>query len=56
MFQAYQHWAKGAFERMMSDGIACQQQIVAETGALTSPPLAPSQKGTEPARVGAHQG
>jgi hypothetical protein len=50
MFQAYQDWAKGAFERMMSDGIACQEQIVAATSALTSPPLAPSEKGTEPAR------
>jgi len=50
MFQAYQDWAKGAFERMMSDGIACQEHIVAATSALTSPPLAPSEKGTEPAR------
>jgi hypothetical protein len=49
--QAYQDWAKGAFERLMADGLACQEQIVAATGALTSPPLSPSEKGTEPARV-----
>src|SRR5262245_25367391 len=48
--QAYQDWAKGAFERMMADAIACQDQIVAASSALTSPPLAPSEKGTEPAR------
>ena len=50
MAQAYQDWAKGAFERMMADGIACQEQIIAATGALTSPSLAPSEKGPEPAR------
>jgi hypothetical protein len=49
--QAYQDWAKGAFERLMADRLACQEQIVAATGALTSPPLSPSEKGTEPARV-----
>ena len=48
--QAYQDWAKGAFERMMADGIACQEQIIAATGALTSPPLSPSEKGSEAAR------
>jgi hypothetical protein len=48
--QAYQDWASGAFERMMADGIACQEQIIAATGALTSPPLAPSEKGHEAAR------
>jgi hypothetical protein len=36
---------------MMADGIACQEQIIAATGALTSPPLAPSEKGSEQARV-----
>jgi hypothetical protein len=50
-FRAYQDWTKGAFERLMADGLACQEQIVAATGALTSPPLSPSEKGTEPARV-----
>jgi hypothetical protein len=48
--QAYQDWVKGAFERMMADGIACQEQIISATGALTSPPLAPLEKGSEPAR------
>src|SRR4030095_11976242 len=42
VIQAYQDWAGGAFERIMADGLACQQQIMAVTGALTSPPLAPS--------------
>ena len=52
LIQAYQDWAGGAFERIMADGIACQQQIMAITGALASPPLAPSatQKEVEPQR------
>jgi hypothetical protein len=41
LFEAYQDWASGAFQRMMADGLACQQQIIAATGGLTSPPLAP---------------
>jgi len=51
MVQAYQDWAKSAFERLMADAVACQDQIVAATGALTAPLLAPSEKGTEPART-----
>jgi hypothetical protein len=52
LIQAYQDWAGGALERIMADGIACQQQIMAITGALASPPLAPSatQKEVEPQR------
>ena len=52
LIQAYQDWAGGAFERIMADGIACQQQIMAITGALASPPLAPSatEKEGEPQR------
>ena len=42
LVQAYQDWAKGALERMMADGLACQQHIIAATGALASPPIAPS--------------
>ena len=42
LVQAYQDWAKGALERMMADGLACQRHIIAATGALTSPPIAPS--------------
>jgi hypothetical protein len=47
--QAYQHWARGAFERVIED---CQQQITAASSALASPPLTPSvaEKETEPAR------
>lgn len=49
--QAYQDWAKGAFERMMADCAACQQQIIAATGAFTSPSIAPSyEKKVEPMR------
>lgn len=52
LIQAYQHWANGAFERIMADGLSCQQQMMAVTGALASPPLAPgaSEKEVEPAR------
>lgn len=52
LFQAYQHWANGAFERIMADGLSCQQQMMAVTGALASPPLAPSasEREVEPAR------
>jgi len=42
LIQAYQDWARGTFERIMADGLSCQQQIFAATSALTSPPLAPS--------------
>ncbi|MGA7387000.1 MAG: hypothetical protein WCD13_13530 [Pseudolabrys sp.] len=36
----------------MADGLSCQQQMMAVTGALASPPLAPSAsvKEVEPAR------
>jgi hypothetical protein len=52
LVQAYQDWTRGVYERMMADGIACQQQIIAATGALASPPLAPSasEKAAEPAQ------
>jgi len=53
LVQAYQDWAFGTFERMMADGLSCQQQIFAATSALTSPPLAPpagEKKIAEPAR------
>ena len=52
LIQAYQDWAGGAFERIMADGLSCQQQIMAVTGALASPPIAPSatEKEVEPQR------
>jgi hypothetical protein len=52
LMQAYQEWARAAFERIMADGLACQQQIMAATGFLASPPLAPSasEKEAEPTR------
>jgi hypothetical protein len=54
LIQAYQTWASGAFERTMADGLSCQQQIMAVTGALASPPLAPSasEKEVEPPQSG----
>ena len=42
LVQAYRNWAGGAFERIMADGLAYQQQIIAATGALASPSIAPS--------------
>lgn len=50
LMQAYQDWARGAFERMMADGLAWQQQIIAAGGALASPPIAPSESEKTPAR------
>src|SRR5262245_63878995 len=49
LMQAYQDWARGAFERMMADGLAWQQQIIAASGVLASPPIAP-EKASELAR------
>jgi hypothetical protein len=52
LMAAYQDWARGAIERMMADGLAWQQQIIAASGAPTSPPISPSviEKALEPAR------
>jgi hypothetical protein len=52
LMQAYQDWARGAIERMIADGLAWQQQIIAASGAPTSPPIAPSvsEKVSEPSR------
>ena len=54
LVQAYQAWASGAFERTIADGLSCQQQILAVTGALAAPPLVPSptEKEVEPAQSG----
>jgi len=52
LIQAYQDWASGAFERIMKDGLSCQQQIMAAAGALASPPIvsSPSEKEVESKR------
>src|SRR5262245_22170230 len=52
LMEAYQDWVRGAIERMIADGLPWQQQIIAASGALTSPPIAPSvsEKASEPAR------
>ena len=53
LVQAYQDWARGAFERVMADGLSWQQHLMALTNAFGSPPLAPSagekEQKTEPA-------
>src|SRR5262245_50831155 len=41
LMQVYQDWVRGAFERMMADGLSWQRQVIAASGALASPPLAP---------------
>ncbi|HET7804126.1 MAG TPA: hypothetical protein VFL53_07790, partial [Pseudolabrys sp.] len=51
LIQAYQDWVGGAFERIMADGLSCQQQIMAVSDALASPPIAPAtEKEIEPQR------
>ena len=44
LMQEYQAWASGAFERIMAD----QQQTMAATGTLASPPLTPAASEKEP--------
>ena len=46
----YQKWAFGNFERMIDDGLSCQQHLLS-MGALLAPPLSPSGERTEPERV-----
>ena len=54
LFGTYRDWTIGAFLRIMADGRSCQQQIMAITGALGSPLLAPSrtEEKVEAARSG----
>jgi hypothetical protein len=40
LLREYQDWASGAFQRLMADGLACQQQCMAVVGTI-APPLAP---------------
>jgi hypothetical protein len=42
----YQDWATGAFQRVMADGLACQQQFMTVAGTLAQP-LAPLAGETE---------
>jgi hypothetical protein len=46
----YQKWAFGSFERMIDDGLSCQQHLLSMSAWL-SPPLSPSGERTEPERV-----
>ncbi|MDP3074918.1 hypothetical protein [Bradyrhizobium sp.] len=39
LVREYQDWARGAFQRLMADGLACQQQSIAVARAI-APPLA----------------
>src|SRR5262245_44369177 len=45
VIQAYQDWTRGAFERIMADGLSCLHKIFAAASALRSLPLAPSVSG-----------
>lgn len=40
LVREYQEWASGAVQRLMADGLACQQECIAVMGAV-APPLAP---------------
>ena len=40
LLREYQDWANGAFQRLTTDGLACQQQWMAVLGSV-APPLAP---------------
>jgi len=46
----YQKWAFGSLERMIDDGLSCQQHLLSMSAWL-SPPLSPSGERTEPERV-----
>src|SRR5262245_14207742 len=50
--EAYHGWPHGAIARLLADGVAWEQQIIAASGAArASPPIAPSvEKASEPAR------
>jgi len=52
VFRNYRDWASGVFERIAADGLSCQQQMMAISATIGSPPLAPSrsEKTAEPAR------
>jgi hypothetical protein len=43
----YQEWASGALQRVMADGLACQQQFMAVAGALERPSAASNEKEPE---------
>lgn len=40
LLREYQGWVSGAFQRLMTDGLACQQQCMAVVGTI-APPLTP---------------
>lgn len=41
MFREYQDWVKGAFERVMADGLACQQNLMTVIGSFPQPLAVP---------------
>jgi hypothetical protein len=54
MFQEYQNWAKGALERVMADGQACQN-VLAVIGTFAQPPAMPGgEKDVEHAQSRTH--
>jgi hypothetical protein len=52
LVREYQDWASGALQRVMADGLACQQEYMAVIGAV-APPLAPlgSEKDADTSRA-----
>lgn len=46
LLREYQDWANGAFQRLMADGMACQQQCMAVVSTI-APPLAPLGNGKQ---------
>lgn len=41
MMREYQAWATGASQRLMADGLACQQQMLSLLGAMRPPVMNP---------------
>lgn len=40
LLREYQQWANGAMQRLVADGLACQQECMAVIGSV-APPLVP---------------
>lgn len=47
LVREYQEWANGALQRVMADGLACQQQFMAVAGAARQPLAASDEKDSE---------
>jgi len=47
LLREYQQWASGAMQRLMADGLACQQEYMVVIGAVASP-LVPQRSERQP--------